>query len=328
MAVVAVIPARYASSRFPAKPLAAETGKPLIQHVWERVCCAARVDRVIVATDDDRIAAAVAAFGGEARMTRADHPNGTYRVAEVAAALRLTDNDLVLNVQGDEPELDPAVLDRLIARMTGARAGAAASPPAPTDSRDLAASDATRAEAHAAEVDSRACGEVPGMNAGAMKPGTLDAGARDAGRSVRRCDIGTLACPFPADSPTDGPGSPRDPNCVKVVLDAAGRALYFSRSLLPYPRGDRGMVLDPSRWRLHLGVYAFRPAALAAVTRSADESPLARLESLEQLAWLEDGWTIAVEIVPPQPPGVDTPEDYAAFVARVRRPGEVVQTGG
>jgi len=308
MAVIAVIPARYASTRFPAKPLAADTGKPLIQHTWEQVRRAQRVDRVIVATDDDRIADAVASFGAEARLTRADHPNGTCRVAEVAGGMGLADDDLVLNVQGDEPELDPAVLDRLVARME--RCGRSS-----VDTRGSCRS--ARPDALARSREAGVPGGDPGMN-------TPDPRV---GQPLPPCDIGTLACPFPADSPAEGPGSPKDPNCVKVVLDAAGRALYFSRSLLPYPRGDRGAVLDPSRWLLHLGVYAFRPAVLAAITSSAAESPLAKAEALEQLAWLESGRTLAVEVVPPQPPGIDTPEDYAAFVARVRGGSAVLNTG-
>ncbi len=112
MKAIAIIPARFASTRFPGKPLANDTGKYLIQHVYERVQQAQRVHRVIVATDDHRIAQAVQSFGGCAEMTRDDHPSGTDRIAEVAA--RLDDCDLVLNVQGDEPEIDPHHIDRLV----------------------------------------------------------------------------------------------------------------------------------------------------------------------------------------------------------------------
>ena len=112
MSVTAIIPARYASTRFPGKPLASETGKPLIQHVYEAVARARRVDRVLVATDDERIAAAVRRFGGEATMTRPDHASGTDRVAEAAAGLAA---ELIVNVQGDEPEMEPAAVDTLVA---------------------------------------------------------------------------------------------------------------------------------------------------------------------------------------------------------------------
>ena len=121
MPVAAIIPARYASSRFPGKPLAAETGKPLIQHVYEAVAGARSIDRIIVATDDDRIAAAVRAFGGEVAMTRADHPSGTDRIAEVVTQLGMLEGgdneDLIVNVQGDEPEMDPAAIDKLVELM-------------------------------------------------------------------------------------------------------------------------------------------------------------------------------------------------------------------
>ena len=184
MDVVAIIPARYGSTRFPGKPLARQTGKYLIQHVYERVRQARGIGRCLVATDDERIAAAVREFGGEAVMTRADHPSGTDRIAEVVRRLGGADDDIILNVQGDEPEIEPAYLDRLAARLAGEGAD---------------------------------------------------------------CPTATLACPFPEDA------DPHDPNCVKVVVNRAGRALYFSRALVPYPR-DRDGVGPRDRWRLHLGV--------------------------------------------------------------------------
>ena len=172
MTTIAVIPARYGSTRFPGKPLARDTGKYLIQHVYENVAACSRIDRTLVATDDKRIADAVVSFGGSVQMTAADHRSGTDRIGEVAASLSLDDDDLVLNVQGVEPEIDPTVLDRLIQQMT----------------------------------------------------------------AESTCRIGTLAAPFDDAGPKTGPGSPTDPNCVKVVTDATGRALYFSRSPIPFPR--------------------------------------------------------------------------------------------
>jgi 3-deoxy-manno-octulosonate cytidylyltransferase (CMP-KDO synthetase) len=251
---VAVIPARYASTRFPGKPLAQDTGKYLIQHVCERVWAARRVDRVIVATDDERIVAGVESFGGEARMTRADHLSGTNRVAEVAFSLHLGADDVVLNVQGDEPELDPATLDRLVELLE----------------RDPA------------------------------------------------CRIATPAAAFRDDGPVSGPGSPADPNCVKVVVAADGRALYFSRSLIPYPRDTGGIIDRPSRWLLHLGVYAFRADVLQQFTHDTgiESSGLERVESLEQLQWLARGFPIRIVTVVHSHAGIDTPEDYAAFVRR------------
>lgn len=243
MGAIAVIPARYDSTRFPGKPLLRETGKYLIQHVCERVALATTVDRVIVATDDVRIREAVQSFGGECVMTRADHPSGTDRVAEVAASL---DVDLILNVQGDEPEIDPHHLDALIQRMQ---------------------SDADAA-------------------------------------------VGTLCCPFPNEL------DPRDPNKVKVVLDNTGRALYFSRSLIPYPRDSAGIPESPSDWQLHVGVYAYRRAALQKLSQ-LPPAPLETLERLEQLRALHHGMSIAVVSVDGAAPGIDTPADYSAFLSRM-----------
>ena len=255
MTTIAVIPARFASSRFPGKPLAKETGKFMIEHVYERVAAAARIDRTVVATDDERIAEAVKSFGGEAMMTRADHFSGTDRVAEVAAALGLKESDIVLNVQGDEPEIEPGSLDRLVERMKG-------------------------------------------------------------GASTREA-IGTIAAPFDDEGPREGAGSPLDPNCVKVVVDGQGMALYFSRSPIPFPRDTMGVVDRPSRWLLHMGVYAFRAGTLKEFAGGQlAPSKLEKAESLEQLRWLENGYAIAVEIVEHRSVGIDTPEDYAGFVQR------------
>ncbi|MCB9867017.1 MAG: 3-deoxy-manno-octulosonate cytidylyltransferase [Phycisphaerales bacterium] len=246
MKAVAVIPARYASTRFPGKPLVAETGQPLVQHVVARAAQARRVSRIIVATDDNRIFAAVRSFGGEAVMTRPDHPSGTDRIVEAAGGLTA---DLVLNIQGDEPEIDPNHLDGLIELM---------------------------------EADPQA-------------------------------EVGTLACPFAVIPGSD----PRDPNAVKVVLDVRGRAIYFSRSLIPHPRGfeTSGRVHQAAPYLLHVGVYAYRPAFLTSLAGLAP-TPLERTEQLEQLRWLEHGHKIAVRVVESAAKGIDTPEDYAAFVKR------------
>ncbi|MEP0847914.1 MAG: 3-deoxy-manno-octulosonate cytidylyltransferase [Phycisphaerae bacterium] len=140
MSVAAIIPARYASTRFPGKPLARQTGKFLIQHVCERVAAARRVDLCIVATDDERIADAVRSFGGRAVMTRADHASGTDRIAEVVRGLPAREAEIVLNVQGDEPEIEPAYLDRLVERMAAEpdcpMATLAAPLPSEADARD------------------------------------------------------------------------------------------------------------------------------------------------------------------------------------------------
>jgi 3-deoxy-manno-octulosonate cytidylyltransferase (CMP-KDO synthetase) len=244
MDVVAIIPARYGSTRFPGKPLACETGKYLIQHVYEQVTRARRVGRCIVATDDARIEAAVREFGGQVVMTRPDHPTGTDRIAEVVRGLPGADDDIILNVQGDEPEIEPGYLDRLVERLW---------------------------------------------------------------RGSADCPIATLACPFPSNV------DPRDPNCVKVVVDSAGRALYFSRALIPYPRDDGRR----SEYLLHLGVYAYRRSFLLKLA-AWKPGVLEQIEKLEQLRVLEGGIALAVEIVEGACVGIDTPQDYKEFVARCR----------
>ena len=248
-----VIPARYASTRLPGKPLLAETGKPLIRHVCEQAARVRGAARVIVATDDARIASAVTAFGGEAVMTSADCQSGTARVAEAAAGL---DADVIVNLQGDEPEIDPSDLDLLI---------------------DIQARGASFAS--------------------------------------------TLACRFPRTA-VAGPGSPDDPSAVKAILGetlAPGvwRARYFTRRLCAYPRDESGAIKTPQDYYLHLGVYAFSRDSLAAFA-SAPCGALEASERLEQLRILEMGESIAVGEVRAAAPGIDTPEDYAAFVERCR----------
>lgn len=266
MTAFAVIPARFGASRFPGKPLAKDTGKYLVQHVYDRATACEAIDRVIVATDDARIEEAVKSFGGEVCMTKPDHPSGTDRVGEVARKLGMQPDDLVVNVQGDEPEIAPDALSMLVHRMNQTEA---------------------------------------------------------------TCSIGTLAARFSKDGPCSGVGSPLDPNCVKVVADGEGNALYFSRSLIPFPRGTDGTISDPSNWLLHLGVYAFRAEALWRITEGKPATgDLAAMESLEQLGWLQAGHRISVVISDHRCVGVDTPEDYAAFVARYRSQAETVSAEG
>jgi 3-deoxy-manno-octulosonate cytidylyltransferase (CMP-KDO synthetase) len=242
----AIIPARYGSKRFPGKALARETGKYLVQHVYEQVARAKRCQRVLVATDDQRILDAVRSFGGGALMTSRDHPSGTDRIAEAARTLP-DDFDLILNVQGDEPQIEPEALDRLIALLQ-------------------ARSD---------------------------------------------CNMATLACPFTRTEDV------LRPDRVKVVLDGRGCAMFFSRSVIPYPRQEAGRPSDPRRWLLHLGVYAYRRPFLERFT-AWPPTPLELTEELEQLRPLEHGERIAVAVIERASIGVDTPEDYAAFVKRVK----------
>ncbi len=235
MSVLAVIPARFASTRLPGKPLVPLGGKPMIERVWERVRQAASLSGVLVATDDERIRDAVQAFGGQAVMTRSDHRSGTERIAEVAAARK--DIDIFVNVQGDEPLIDPAAIDQAVAAI---------------------------------ESDS----EV---------------------------NVSTLAVPI-SSNPTDI----MDPNVVKVVLDFDGNALYFSRAPIPWVR-DRGGPVHAQHLK-HLGLYAFRREALLEFA-TFPQGDLERIEQLEQLRWLENGYRIRVAETEHDSVSVDVPED-------------------
>lgn len=235
--VLAVIPARYGSTRFPGKPLANIQGKPMVQHVWERAQQAANIDRVIIATDDARILDAVTAFGGEARMTSADHPSGTDRVWEVAA--NQPDYGLVFNVQGDEPFLDPAALEETI---------------------------------------------------GALR---------------QQPDVDIMTTVTPIETAADY----TNPNIVKAVIAEGGRALYFSRAVVPYCR-DHADKQTAYRGFRHLGLYLYRRRALERFTK-LPPSPLEQTEKLEQLRALEAGMTISAVVVTHAPVGIDSPEDLA-----------------
>jgi len=243
---VGIIPARLGSTRFPGKMLASETGRPLVLHTLEAAQKSARLERVVVATDDDGIASAVRGAGGEAVMTSASHPNGSSRLAEAADVLGLADDAVVVNVQGDEPEIDPGLIDLAVDALVGSGA-----------------------------------------------------------------DVATVGSPF-------GPGQdPADPNIVKVVVDCRGRALYFSRSLVPFDRdgaGGGGGVAGPLK---HVGLYVYTAGFLRRYVGLA-ETPLERTERLEQLRVLEHGHTIAVAVAEAHHVGIDTPAQYAAFVARWR----------
>lgn len=259
---VGIIPARLGSTRFPGKVLAAETGRPLIQHVYEAARRASSLSRVVVATDDERVATAVRAFGGECVLTRTDHPNGTSRLAEAAARLELADDQIIVNVQGDEPELDPATIDASVRALL----------------------DGERARGRWAE---RA-----GLGGLTMFSGVA---------------VATAAAPFASAEQA------ADPNCVKVVRALDGMALYFSRARIPFDRD--GAASTASVWLRHVGIYVYRTAFLRAYASLAS-TPLERLEQLEQLRVLEHGGQIAVALVERAHAGIDTPEQYAAFVQR------------
>ena len=237
MKVLCIIPARYASTRLPGKPLSMIAGKPMIQHVYERACQAQLPNEVVVATDNELVEKAVLDFGGKAVMTSPDHPSGTDRLAEVA--LMYPDVDVIVNVQGDEPMIPPEVIDRL-------------------------------AEAFNGDAD---------LNMATMKV-VMDEEDYE------------------------------NPAAVKVVTDQQGYALYFSRSLVPYPRNK------PEGFKVfkHVGIYAYRRNFLLKYAALAP-TPLEKAESLEQLRALENGYKIKVLESDFQGIGVDTPEDLAAVNA-------------
>jgi 3-deoxy-manno-octulosonate cytidylyltransferase (CMP-KDO synthetase) len=231
--IVGAIPARYGSSRLPGKPLLPLAGRPMIEHVYARASQARGLDRVVVLTDDERIARAVEAFGGHCEMTPADCASGTDRIAAaVRAGGRLADAAAVVNIQGDEPLIDPEAVSRIALHL-----------------RD--------------------------------HPGD---------------PVVTLAA-------AAQPEEMGNPNAVKVVLDLAGYALYFSRAGIPWPRQEGGF-----RPLKHLGIYGYQRAALLRLA-GLPPTPLERSESLEQLRALENGIAIRVLLAERGSPGVDTRED-------------------
>jgi len=231
--VVVVIPSRYAATRLPGKPLVNLAGKPMVQRVYEQAKLAQTVHRVLVATDDQRIVDTVLAFGGEARMTRSDHRTGTERIAEVAAH---EPGDVFVNVQGDEPLIDPVAIDTAVAALLE-------DPPA---------------------------------------------------------QIATVATPI-----RHVPDI-MDPNVVKTVLDFDSNALYFSRAPVPWVR-DTQQKVHVKYWK-HLGLYVFQREALLEYP-TLPQGELEKIEQLEQLRWLENGWKIRVAEVEHDAVSVDVPED-------------------
>ena len=240
MKIACIIPSRYASTRLPGKPLRLIHGKTLVRRVYERAALAKVPEMVLVATDHEDIAAEVSSFGGTAVMTSVDCPTGTDRLAEVAA--QYPDYDIIVNVQGDEPLIDPDVIDRL-ARLL-------------VEKEELV--------------------------------------------------MATVATPL-AEEEYD------DPSAVKVVVNQKGEALYFSRSLIPYPRHD--FAVPPLK---HVGIYAYRRTFLLDYAKMA-QTPLETAESLEQLRALENGYKIGVIIEKTADIGIDTPEDLAKAEAYFER---------
>jgi len=238
MKFLGIIPARYASTRFPGKPLADIAGRPMIQRVYEQV--AGLLDDIAVATDDDRIFQAVQDFGGKVVMTSLNHRSGTDRCYE--ALTKIGGNfDVVINIQGDEPFIKPSQIELL-----------------------------------------RACFED------------------------EKTQIATLVKPFPADVDFEVLFNPNTP---KVILNANREAIYFSRSVIPYIRGKHHTEwLNSFVFYKHIGIYAYKSNVLGEIT-ALPQSTLELAESLEQLRWIENGYTIKAGITDEETIGIDTPED-------------------
>lgn len=235
MKFIGIIPARYASTRFPGKPLAILGGKTVIQRVYEQATSV--LQEAYVATDDERIFQTVEQFGGRAVMTRTDHKSGTDRIEEAAEKIG-TDADIIINIQGDEPFIQQSQIETLM---------------------NLFDDPATQ--------------------------------------------IGTLGKPFESIEAAMNPNSP------KIVTDLRGFALYFSRSVIPFVRGQQQFDwLQHFPYLKHLGLYAYRRDVLRQVTQ-LPQSSLELAESLEQLRWLENGYRIRVGLTNVETVGIDTPED-------------------
>lgn len=242
-----VIPARLGSTRLPRKMLLDDTGKPLVQHTYEAACRATRPDGVIIATDHVEIESAVRRFGGEVRMTSAALASGTDRVAAIAR--ELPEADILVNVQGDEPEISGEAIDRVVQILE-------------------------------------------------EQPDKV---------------MSTLATPLRSRTLIESP------SCVKVVFDPTGRALYFSRSPIPFAREwcDEYLTSTPATYHLHLGVYAYRREFLLQLA-AMPPGRLEQIEKLEQLRVLEAGHAIAVGVMDHAAPGIDTLDEYREFVRRYR----------
>ena len=244
MRVLACIPARYGSTRFAGKVLARDTGKFLIQHTWEQACLAKLPQKVIIAADDERIIAAADTFGAECVLTSTEHKSGTDRIAEALADI---DVDIVVNLQADEPEIDPQNID-LLAQLL-------------IDNPD--------------------------------------------------CPMATLAAVF------QNPQQIVDANIVKVITDCNGRAIYFSRAPIPYDREKSG-IGETRQYLRHIGIYAYRKEFLLKIT-ALPQGRLEKIEKLEQLRAIENGYSILVGKVAHTCDSIDTPEQYTDFVKRYNK---------
>lgn len=236
MQVHGIIPARFASTRFPGKPLALINGKAMIQRVYEQCQQSGALNQVIVATDDDRIASFVKNFGGKVQMTSSHHQSGTDRIAEIAKTL--PGDDIIINIQGDEPFIDPRLIDQVAAPLL-----------------------------------------------------------------LQKAQIVSAAKQIEEEEALN------NPNIVKVVISQNQHALYFSRHPIPYQRGVKPEDwLKTGKFYQHIGIYGFQASILKDLSK-LDLSPLEQQESLEQLRWLDNGYSIFMQITSFESFGIDTPED-------------------
>ena len=234
--IIGIIPARYASTRLPGKPLVDIAGKTMIQRVYEQASKAKSLSKVVIATDDERIADEVKRFGGEYVFTAPHHQSGTDRCAEVME--QLPDFDIVINIQGDEPFIEPAQIDLLASCFI-----------------------------------------------------------------EEKVQLATLIKPIQSQESIYNPNSP------KVVIDINGRAMYFSRSPIPFIRnGEPGVWAEKHQFYKHIGIYGYRTESLKAITKLPPSS-LEIAESLEQLRWIENGFYIQTKVTDLETVAIDTPED-------------------
>jgi 3-deoxy-manno-octulosonate cytidylyltransferase (CMP-KDO synthetase) len=238
--IIGIIPARYASSRFPGKPLARILGKSMIQRVWEQANLSQRLNRIIVATDDERIFNEVIAFGGTCHMTASHHQSGTDRCAEVAAQLKLDNTSVVINIQGDEPYIRPEQIDILCDSFSNPH----------------------------------------------VQLATLI-------KSFRNLE------------------EVRSTHAVKAIIDTHGRALYFSRAAIPFFRDEHETHVE-AFWQ-HIGIYGYRADTLRALSE-LEPSILEKAEKLEQLRWLENGFSIQTAKAEFESWSIDTPEDLEKVI--------------
>jgi 3-deoxy-manno-octulosonate cytidylyltransferase (CMP-KDO synthetase) len=246
--VLVCIPARYGSTRFAGKVLAKDTGKFLVQHTYERACAAKLPDKVIIAADDEMVIAAAATFGAECILTSVENKSGTDRIAEAVADI---DVDIVVNLQADEPEIDPENIDYLAELLIK------------TQNSKL---------------------------------------------KTQNYGMATLAADF------QNPGQIANPDIVKVIIDSNDCAIYFSRAPIPYDREESG-VGKIQQYLRHIGIYAYRKEFLLKIT-ALPQTNLEKIEKLEQLRAVENGFAILVGKVEHTCDGIDTPEQYAEFVKR------------